>query len=173
MSDVIHPWERSKTETDEQWAAFRNYRNMLFPRRIASAACKDLVLLRQWSTDHDWLRRAAAYDRHVDAMIQTEKQNVLKNTEADRTARQLAVLLDAQDLAAGELRKLLAAAAENEGIGLLKPTDVVKLMQLAITSSRLIRGEATERVEVQDLSKLTDAELTALEALEEKIKVPE
>lgn len=173
MLDDVKEWERQEDETDESWAAFRNYRDMLPPRRFRSAAARDVTTLQRWYNDFRWKARALAYDRWADKCRLDERAAILKQGEEERTARQLGVLLDAEDLAASELRKLLAVANENQGAGLIKPTDLVKLLELSVKYQRLLRGEATERVDTgPDMSKLSLEELEILKALEEKIKPP-
>lgn len=174
MTTEVRAWERQDNEPDEAWSAFRNFRDMLPPRRIRSAAPKDSSILQRWASEWRWRERALAYDRHIDAQVVEERASVLKQNEEHRVAKQLSILLDAEDLAGSELRKLLAAASQGEGVGLLKPSDVVKILETSIKYQRLIRGEATERVETaQDLSRLSIQELELLKALEEKIKPQE
>jgi len=63
--DEIRPWDRQAGETSKAYAAFVTYRDQGEDRSIQSVAeelDKSRALISRWSTQNDWVSRAAAWD---------------------------------------------------------------------------------------------------------------
>ena len=163
-------WDRQAVDTDESWPFFQAYRDQNPPRRLEPVRCtpKGAVSpavdkLRAWYRDHGWRDRVAAYDAHVDGIIQEEREDRLREDVRAMTARHLAILQDAGELVADQLAKYLRSARESDMHGLLKPNEIAKIMDLTVKLERLTRGESTERIEADvDLTSLSDEELAIL-----------
>jgi len=170
MGDEVLPWERQPSEDDESWKAFQSYRDQTPPRRMYHAAVKRTSMVSQWYNNHAWAERAAAYDRHLDALRRQTREAILAETEKDRAARQLGQIKMVQDIIDHELAKLWRDTKATEAFGTVKVNELNKLMANAITLERLIRGQSTENVAVDvDLDNLTPEELRTMRALQQKI----
>lgn len=174
MADEIQAWERQASETDESWTAFQSYRDQTPPRRMHHAAVRRTEMLSTWYNDHQWAERVAAYDRHLDAIRRATREAVLLEDEKDRAARQLGHLKGVQDIIDLELAKLWRDAKATEAFGLVKVSDLNRLLANAITLERLIRGQSTEQVNVDvNLDNLTPEELRQLRDLQRKMNPKE
>ena len=79
-----HPWLRHPDETAKAYAAFRCYRDLGAQRTAAKVRDKfglALRLVERWSSVHEWVRRALAWDDHQDRIA------VAVNTDAIQTMR--------------------------------------------------------------------------------------
>jgi hypothetical protein len=67
----MQPWDRQTDETKHQYQCFCVFRDLGPARSIAKAIAAiggrkaKAIRWRQWSTCHNWIARAEAYDRHV------------------------------------------------------------------------------------------------------------
>jgi hypothetical protein len=172
MGDELLAWERQPSEDDEAWKAFQSYRDQTPPRRMIHAAVKRTEKLSHWYNEHAWGERVAAYDRRLDAIRREQREAILKEDEKDRAARQLGQLKAVQDILDLELAKLTRDARASEAFGLVKVSDLNKLLANAITLERLIRGQSTENVSQADidLDALSPDELRQLRELQQKMK---
>jgi len=171
---TVDVWDRLPTEDDTQWGAFRNYRDMLPPRRIKDASIKSTATLSAWYNQFNWAARVLAYDQHLDQMRRAEREALIKADARERAARHLSLVHGVQDVLDRELAKLAADSTASEAWGLLKVGEFTALMESAIKLERLVRGETTENVGVKrDLSKLSLDELRTLRDLEKKVAVDE
>lgn len=76
-TDDRKPWEQRDDETDKAHAAFRQYAQMPTLERSIRKLREDLGRpkgyqrhLFKWSSQHDWVDRARAFDRHQDRDIE-------------------------------------------------------------------------------------------------------
>lgn len=99
----LNAWERQDSETSPAWGAFLLYRDMGGNRsleKVARKVGKSRPLMERWSRRYDWVERARAFDRamdaeSVDAYKQQVKGIVKQQTElADKLLRHLADNLD-------------------------------------------------------------------------------
>jgi uncharacterized protein (DUF1778 family) len=177
MSSNPRPlWERQPYDTNESWPFFKAYRDLqggarsLRRVRMSSGGmATTLAELKGWYDAHNWKERVAAYDTHMDAILSEEKETLLKHAAKESTTEHLELLQDAAELAKRELEKLLQASRETAAHGLLKPAELVKLMETAIKLGRLVNDKPTEVVEERtNLDNLTPEELLQLHALTKK-----
>lgn len=99
------PWDRRPDEGAKAHAAFIAYRDLGTQRSLSAAAAevgKTLGLLKRWSAQHEWLARAAAWDRHLDH----ERQRAAKADAKEWTSKALLELREIQLKALGRLREM-------------------------------------------------------------------
>src|SRR4051812_24743013 len=103
------PWERLSDESSPAWEAFVAYRDAGPERSIRSVAQtldKSASLLGRWSAEHDWLSRAAAWDRHQDDVRRRGHEEAVEQV-ARRHAEALADQLDILSRPSRELMRRL------------------------------------------------------------------
>lgn len=68
-TDEPYPWTRRDNESAPAYEAFRIYLNMGAERSITEVAQevdKARQVIGRWSSEHDWVERVRAYDRHME-----------------------------------------------------------------------------------------------------------
>lgn len=137
-----NPWDRRPTETDPAWKAFQTYRDLPPGERSITNAVKAVGaktgkgrVFERWSSEHDWVTRATAWDTHLDQAVQAR---ILKE-RGDMAARQVRLGRGLQDKATEGLGELKA--------GELSAEAVAKLAKAGVDIERLAIGEVTDRVE--------------------------
>ncbi len=168
-STIPKPWERQHFDTDESFEAFKLFRDSRPPRRVLAQRGYPTSSLYAWFRDHAWAERVRAYDAHTDSILLGEREALLRQNAQQISAEHMALLHSARDLAQRELDKMLSRSVDNDEMNLLRPGELVKLLETVIRYDRLIRGESTENIDQQiDLSALTLDELLTYKALREK-----
>lgn len=172
--DEGRPWIRQPCDTNTRWSAFLTYREQSPPRslsRLARESGRVRKTLQEWSSAYSWPERAAAYDRHLDAARVSAVVDALSEDARAVASRHAAVLRDAQIAAASVVKSWLDKLARGESLDGWTPNDVRGMLRDLIQLERLVRGEATARVEVGvgfDLTRLSVEEIETMRALEEK-----
>lgn len=135
------PWERQLNESPQAFEAFACYRDMGAARstvKVSRKLCKSVSLMNRWSSEHDWVKRAAAWD-----------------VEKDRVARE-SQLTDIK-----EMRKRHAAIAKkmmdtaDNALNNIKPDEVstneiARLVEIASKLERISRGDVGDVIEERD-----------------------
>lgn len=132
------PWERQLNESPQAFEAFATYRDMGAARSLAKvsrALCKSKALMERWSTDHDWVKRVAAWDAEKDRVAR-EKQ--LKDIVAmrDRHAAIAKKMLDTAD-----------AALNNVNTNDVSTNEIARLVEIASKLERISRGDVGDVIE--------------------------
>lgn len=173
---LAQPWERQENEPELGYEAFKGYCFQTPPRRLKHASVRHSTaelsaLFNEWR----WDERVLAWDRHVERIRVAEREALLKQDEKDRLAKWKTTLETVGALVDREMAKLLSESEKSQMSGLIKPSDLNKLMVSWITMQRLIHGESTENVNVQDdrLEKLSLDELRELQRLQAKMQEDE
>lgn len=168
----VQTWERQDDEPENAYEAFKGYCFQTPPRRLAHSSVKFSTselskLFNEWR----WKERSLAWDRHTDRIRLDEREALIKQDEKDRLAKWMTVLETTGEILSREMAKLLRDSQETQASGLIKPSDLNKLMATWIQMQRLIHGQSTENVAVDDarLENLTLDELRELHRLQEKI----
>ena len=92
MSEV---WEKRESETARAYRAFCVYRDMGVDRSLAKVRAKlgkksgYERQLQEWSSDHEWVSRAAAYDEHLEVLLRDEQEERLITERRLQTEREL------------------------------------------------------------------------------------
>lgn len=143
------PWRRRPDDGDAAWAAFVQYTRLArrSVRKAADAAGVSRSKALQWSSEYDWVSRAAAFDAYRERIDTREveaskRRQVLKDMKA--TERAL-------DLVNANLDRLLERFAKSKKY-FIAPQAMTAMLTAAANLSRVARGEATaiERHEVAD-----------------------
>lgn len=105
MTEQRDIWERNETDTDKSFSAFCVYRDMGAGRSLEEAwkqyrnnsktVGKIQGYFFQWSTDHNWVERANAYDNYLEAKqrqvfedrLISEQQQLIDNGLRDYRAQ--------------------------------------------------------------------------------------
>jgi hypothetical protein len=147
LAKMNDPWERLKHEPAKAFNRFTQYRDMGPDRSLSKVAAEDSATnIRQlgyWSTKWEWVRRAAAWDDHLDS-IKIDTTEAERKQMAERHAR-MAML--AQSTVVDQLRKLLERVqlpSEDPSHLELAPADLTRLMVASIQVERQARGEPTQ-----------------------------
>ena len=141
--DHRKPWDRRPGEGSKAYHHFCMYRDMgpmRSLRQMASVpACTSVVRqLNRWSSKCRWVERCQAYDDYLEHQrrLQQEKERREMN---DRHAK-IAIL--GQDVAVKGIEKLLTEV--QSGQQTLGPSELARLMDVAVKVERLARGESTD-----------------------------
>jgi len=145
MSDKgKHEWDRLPGESTKAYSAFAAYRDLGPDRSIAkaiNASGKTTANLRQWeywSSQHQWVDRASAYDDHGERrrLAQLEKER------REMNERQAKIGVLGQNLAVKAVEKLLAEVQSGEKI--LGAAELARLLDVSAKLERLAHGESTD-----------------------------
>lgn len=138
-------------------------------RLVQRTVARDRGVLSKWYRDHDWPGRVTAFDKHFDSVSLEERERTLRMASRDLAIDHALMLADAGELVQRELRKLVNVSRETELHGLMKPAEVIKLLDTTIKLDRLVRGESTENIKEEvDISKLSLEEVRELSRLMRK-----
>jgi hypothetical protein len=134
--DLPRPWERKSDESPQAYRAFTAYRDQDSGDRTAVEAGRivgiSTPLVHRWSSRHSWLKRAADFDAHLDALRIEQSVHVrleMHKRHSDAGKQLLAV-------AVKRVAKLKPAE--------LTPRDLSAFVRTGIEVERLARGEAQE-----------------------------
>lgn len=174
--DFDRPWLRQPCDTERRWRAFQAYRDQARPRTVRGASKAlggfDVRTLETWSSADGWPERCAAFDRWLDERRIEVIVDVLAEDARAVANRHASIARDAIECAHSVVRDWLDGLAVGLPLDGWTPNDVRGMLRDMISLERLVRGEATERVEHGlsgvDLGKLSIDELEELRRLEAK-----
>jgi len=142
----VAPYERRPDETDRAWLAFQTYRDA-GPGRQKIAVYRHMYskprarcpagFFSAWAREHEWDKRALAWDRVVD---EHRRQKLLEDS-VNRDMIHVEALR-------GLMEKLLESLAHKD-VHDITMRDIIQGVEMIIETERLIAGEATERTEVK------------------------
>lgn len=168
---MAQPWQRLETENEEQWASFQKFRDGPKPRKMHRPGDPPMASVSQWARDHAWFERVRAYDIWLDDLFMEEQKDIVKLTAKEITAQHMSILADTRAVIALEMSKMVADSYSSPGSGLLKPSDLTKMIDLCIKHDRLLQGEATEVIENRmDLSTMPIEDVKKIRDMLEKAK---
>ena len=132
------PWERQLNESPQAFEAFACYRDMGASRSLAKvsrALCKSKALMERWSTDHDWVKRVAAWDAEKDRVArETQLKDIISMRE--RHAAIAKKMLDTAD-----------AALNNVNTKDVSTNEIARLVEIASKLERISRGDVGDVIE--------------------------
>ncbi|MFD8774493.1 hypothetical protein [Streptomyces sp. NPDC059916] len=141
LDPTLPPWEKQPGETVSRYGQFLTYRDLGRARtlpRTAELLQRHPVTVRKSSAEFRWLERAEAYDRHLDKLYEaTWLEERRKAAEAD------AKILGA---AIGKVAQRLPSLNAQE----MSAGDVIRLMDVAMRHRRVLFGDPTDTVVVTD-----------------------
>lgn len=154
-SPVSAPFDRLENESDPAWQAFVAYRD-LGPerniRKVAQSLSKSVALMGEWSSRHQWVARAAAWDAEVDRHRRAASLSAISEM-VERHATHTQAQLQALMAPARELLKRLqqnpALLAEVSDAQLIRYcSSAARAVPALIQAERLARGLSTENIDV-------------------------
>ena len=122
------PWERQLNESTQAFEAFARYRDMGASRstsKVSRQLCKSRTLITRWSSEHDWVKRVAAWDAEKDrAARETQINDIIEMRKRHAaTAKKMMDLADTalnninpEDVSVNELSRLVESASKLERI---------------------------------------------------------
>ncbi len=178
--NLEQPWTRQPFDTDLAWFLFQEYLTLPIPRRLSDLTRRPGGCPISWAQletlawEDGWKDRAAAWDRHLDALRLQTVEQVVKEDAAQRAARQGRVGKKLQTLAELELDKLIALASRKDGMpGVIQARDVIRAAGIGVRIERLALGDSTEKIETgPNLADFSVEELERLRELQEKAGKP-
>lgn len=136
------PWERSPDESTQAFAAFAHYRDMGAHRstaKVGQALGKSKTLMDRWCEQWHWVRRAAAWDAHMDQAALLGMRD--KHTEMAVKLHTLGSAALQDWLAVMQLRAEQRAKDGHQQVPIIKPGELRQLIEAGIKLERLVRGE--------------------------------
>ncbi|WP_405999441.1 hypothetical protein [Streptomyces sp. NBC_00829] len=131
VADSAEAWERQPGESAAAWMAFACYRDLGLSRSISKVAGtlgKARTLVERWSTNHQWVIRAEAWEREQDRLWRAERQQASREV-ARRHAR----------LATAAQSKIIAQLQQLDP-SRLSPSDVIRWLEVTIRLERQAYG---------------------------------
>lgn len=83
-------WEKQQNESSKAFKAFATYRDMGAERsltKVAQACGKSVSICNRWSSLHQWVARAQAYDQHLEDIAQEAKEAEIKRVLSEGYAQ--------------------------------------------------------------------------------------
>lgn len=136
------PWERQPKETSQASEAFIEYRDMGRERSVRAVAQrlgKSATLISRWSSQHEWVKRAAAWDAEQD-------RKEREAAEAQRIKDIIAMRKRHADLANAMLIKAARALNRTKEED-IKPADISRMTEVAAKLERISRGDVETVIE--------------------------
>lgn len=181
------PWERQPRESPAAWAAFRTYRDLGAERSLDKAyqvrtgrqgsAKRAPGRWDAWSRRWGWVARAAAFDAHVDRLVQAQRERELAGEEAGWQARRRAQREREWHLAeqlAARAEEMLAFPLErtrsSDGT-IVEPArwrlvDAARLCETAAKLARLAADMETGRIDLARAARQIAREIAEAEGLD-------
>jgi hypothetical protein len=150
-------WDRLPSETDPAWRAFEAYRDLPPSDRSIAAAVKATGVkpgnnrnYERWSSRHDWVSRARAWDTRVDQEVQRR----LMKERGDRAVEQAKLGRNLQAVAGMGISNLIKEVQDARAPGGhrrvlkrdLKPSEIAQLAKAGVEIERVAEGDPTERL---------------------------
>lgn len=135
------PWERQLNESPQAFEAFACYRDMGAARstaKVSRTLCKSVSLMNRWSSEHDWVKRVAAWDAEKDRMARESQINDIKEMRK-RHAAIAKKMMDTADNALNNIRP--DEVSTNE---------IARLVEIASKLERISRGDVGDVIEERD-----------------------
>ncbi len=128
MAAKLQAWDRRAAESAQAFEAFVMYRDLGPSRGMAAVGSelgKSIPLLERWSSRHEWVSRAAAYDTEVarrasartiesDADALARQIEDARAMQAEARQRFVEAATDASDMSRAEAARVWAMAAKEE-----------------------------------------------------------
>lgn len=135
------PWERQSREGPMAWQAFQVYRDMGPERTLIKTAetlGKSYRQISDYSMNHHWSDRVAAWEREQDRVMQKEQMAAIKKMRKRHA--------DLATAALAKTAKALARIPEDD----FKAADIARLMDVASRLERISRGDVGEVIEERE-----------------------
>lgn len=140
-------WERQPKESARAFEAFALYRDMGADRslrKVVQKVNKSLTTVGEWSTNNDWVKRAAAWDAEQDRIHRIKQQKDIQNMRKRHAGLATTMLVKA------------ATALQQIPDDEIKASDISRMVEVASKLERISRGDVGEVVEERDGGKTAD-----------------
>jgi hypothetical protein len=139
------PWERRAAETGRAYMAFRAYRDLGPLRRLEDVTGHPYGTVRGWSTRHDWVDRASAWDDETHRLDDHRRLEAIRamhgtHQQAARMAMRKAIQA-LNKLTPEEIPAYAAARLLELGARLERDTLTVSVEELQGVASPSLEGE--------------------------------
>lgn len=139
-------WERQPFESMRAYSYFCLYRDAepleRSVKKVAQKVARSVRMMWDLSSKWDWLRRAEAYDLHMQR-LKLAAQEKARLEMAERQAKEGTTL---QNIAMGGLKNLLDEKGQVRKDVEMTPSVIARLLEVGVKIERLARGEPTENV---------------------------
>src|SRR5437762_9550358 len=141
--DQAKSWDRQMGESSKAYSHFRIYRDMGVSRSLRHMAglpgCTSVRRqLNRWSSRWRWVERCSQYDDHLEYQARLEQEKERK----DMVKRHAKIAVLGQNLVVKGMEQLIAEI--EDGSRRATPSDLSRLLEVAVRVERLSRGEPTE-----------------------------
>ncbi|MDF2787670.1 MAG: hypothetical protein K0S80_768 [Neobacillus sp.] len=132
-------YERLEGESKQAFEGFVVYRNLGLTRNLKDVGKKlgkNHSLIKRWSSHHNWVERARAFDEEMDRKAILENEQLRKQMIKDHAEVSRQLLFKVKE------------AVEHIKPENLSPYEIAKLLEIAMKVERLSRGESTDISEI-------------------------
>jgi len=139
-------YERQEGESKQAFEGFTVYRNLGLTRNLKDVGeklGKSHSLIKRWSSQHNWVERAQAFDEEMDKRAVLENAQLRKQMIKEHAEVSRELLLKVKD------------AVEHIKAETLSPYEIAKLLEIAVKVERLSRGESTDIAEISHSGEVT------------------
>lgn len=173
----LDPWERQPRETDVAFQAFVVYRDLPGRRSCAKAGKslgKSAKLMEDWSTQHRWVDRAAAWDREQDRVARQAQLDEIASMH--RRHANLAVTMLNQAAARLMGSDDPSRPVTRLDLSKLSATEVARLAEVGTRIERQARGEP-DKIELdvgvsEEAKTAVDQLLEVIDRMGENLQAP-
>lgn len=164
---VADPWLPQAGESDKAFRAFCKYRDMPV-RRLGGVRAGKLGTAEEislWSRQHNWVARVRAYDAHLRDFATTIRKEEIAEAMTRAAVQDIAILDQTQTLILREITAYLKKALSeefSEETPSIPIRDLIKLIDYQAKYARLLNGQATEKIEVDNFDTLDIEKLREL-----------
>jgi membrane-bound lytic murein transglycosylase len=138
-------WERQLGESDKAYKAFILYRDAGLDRTLKDVAAmlnKSVQNISRWSIRWEWRDRVEAWDSHVEEIEQRE--TFKERVEYRKLSLQIAKDLATKAALGVQALKTVRADADGRECLAVKPTDLIRMLELSYKIQGELLGKANE-----------------------------
>lgn len=131
-------WERQPGESAKAYEAFSTYRDMGSDRSLAKvgqALGKSKAMMEKWSSAHNWVERAKAWDVEQDRILQKQQMDDIKKMRKRHATIGESMLIKA------------AQALKKIPIEKITPQDISRMVDVGSKLERISRGDVGDVIE--------------------------
>ena len=151
LEPSTNPWDRQPGESGKAYSGFLAYRDLGIERSLTKAAeklTKRKQTLYRWFVRWNWRDRSDAWDREIQEA--EERATIKERAEYRKLALQVAKDLAAKAALGVHALKTVRADADGRECLAVKPTDLIRIVEL----SYKIQGELLGRAEEDQVAKI-------------------
>lgn len=134
------PWDRQPGETPKSYEAFKAYLHLGPSRSLAAVRRNGAGRAEAWSSRHGWVRRAQAWDAHLEAKAQREIEHRNTAARAAHHSQLLEIRHEALTVARQILREVSTTLSESrtEGGRKVSPRELADIARSVAEVARAV-----------------------------------